>query len=96
MQCLTVGAPPKGPAVFSQTQLHEQVTTALAATPTVTGGRFRDVRHDRAPRFKRKILNSAQMYSCYFEPDPLKWERKYDLPPGPSFIPHRRAIGQLQ
>jgi hypothetical protein len=33
---------------------------------------------------------------CYFEPHPLKWERKYDLPPGPCINPHCCVIGQLQ
>jgi 6-phosphogluconolactonase len=40
------------------------------STPTVTRGRFRDVRHDGAARFERKIVNWAQMFSCYFEPRP--------------------------
>jgi hypothetical protein len=47
---------------------------AKPAIPAVTRGRFRDVRHDKLPRFERRIVTWARKFSCYFEMHPASSE----------------------
>jgi 6-phosphogluconolactonase len=41
---------------------------SILAIHALTHDGFRDVRHDKVLRLERKIVNSARMLSCYFEP----------------------------